>query len=80
MMPANHNTPDELPPIQPMTGEVLDALALEMTEHDALRDQHGLEPRCGKRRFTRDDRRRGRSTEPTAMLDHNGDLIVRLEG
>jgi hypothetical protein len=79
MMPSDNNTPHELPPIQPMTGEVLDALAVEITEHDALRDQHGLPPREGKRRWTRADRKRGNSTGPTAMLDHNGDLIVLLK-
>lgn len=74
------NAPDECSPMAPLTGDVIDALAWEMTQHDALRDQMGLTPREGRRVFTRQDRQRGHSTEPMVRMDQEGDLLVKLEG
>jgi hypothetical protein len=68
-----------VPDIQPMTGEVLDALALEMFEHDVLRAQHGLPPRDGRRTFSKRDLDRGEQFKPTAMLDHAGNLLVNIK-
>jgi hypothetical protein len=80
MMPADNNTPHELPPIQPMSIDILEAWALEKVAHDALRDAHGLPPRGHRQSLTRGERARAKDLQPTAMLDHEGTLILKVDG
>ena len=77
-MNSESNSPDECPPMQPMASELLHALALEMFEHDTVRAAQGLPPREGRRVFTRKDRDAGHSLGPVAMLDQDGELLVKL--
>lgn len=77
-VPSDHNSPNECPPIQPLATELLDALAIEMFEHDTVRAQAGLPPREGRRVFTRKERENGNRLGPVAMLDHDGELLVKL--
>lgn len=65
--------------LQPLTIDVLNALAIEMLEHDALRDRYGLSPRNGRRVFHPEDLARGNGCCPVAFLDHDGNLTVRME-
>ena len=62
-----------------MTEDVLCALPCVMLERDALRNQLNLPPLSGRQQFTQEDRQKGKEMGPTAMLDHNGNLTVRLE-
>lgn len=77
-MTHDTNAPDECQPMQPMATEILDALALEMFEHDTLRDSCGLPPREGRRLFTRAEREKGNALGPIARLDQGGELLVKL--
>jgi hypothetical protein len=76
---SESNAPDDCPPLKPMSGDLLNALALEMFEHDTLRAEHGLPPRDGRRVFSRQDRQKGESLGPLAMLDQSdGEMVVKL--
>lgn len=66
------------PRLQPMAAELLDACACLIVEADTYRDRLGLPPLGGRRKFTAEDRRKGHSLGPLALLDDEG-LVIRLE-
>lgn len=74
------NAPDECPPMEAPRDALLDVLGEVLEDYDNLREECGLPSHNGHWLFTRADRKRGHDTEPSAKLDQNGDLLVKLEG
>lgn len=79
-MTHSTNAPDECQPMDAPRGDLLDTLAEVLEDFDNLREECGLPSHNGHWLFTRADRKRGHDTEPTATVDQNGDLLVRMEG
>lgn len=65
--------------VQPTTDEVLDALAFEIFQHDALRDACGKAPRNGLVTFTEAERGKAREMGPRAHLDESRNLVFTLD-
>lgn len=75
-----HDPPETygIPRMQPIVDELLSAIAILMTENDALRTSLGREISNGRREFTARDLANGNSIGPLAMIQ-DGKLIIRLE-
>ena len=66
--------------IQPTACELLEAMALLVSENEQLRaNQHNASPVYGRRDFTREDLERGRQLAPQAFIHANGNLVVKLD-
>lgn len=66
--------------IQPTACELLEAMALLISENEQLRANGGNTSAVyGKREFTRDDLERGRQLAPMAFMSGAGTLVVKLD-